>query len=312
MSARKVRCPNCQTVFRVHPEQLRTHGGNVRCGQCYTAFNARAYLLAADNERLNSVFVLEDAQGATPRATPLPLQPSADIAPTAPSFERPPVVHAPAPTPVTPRPAPQAPRPAPAPVRVAERPERRPDVPESEQDEQDRYRPAGRPPAFANSSPRWLQGLGIGLLLGLLAVQSLYLWRNMLARDLPGLRPTLVDLCAQLDCTISLPRDFEHITIESSDLQADPSNPAHHVLHAQVRNAAPYAQQPPHIELTLTDASDRAIVRRVLSPEEWLGGSEARLLTEGLTPNSHTPLRLDFTTRDTGLATGYRMYAFYP
>ena len=311
MSARKVRCPNCQTVFRVNPEQLRTHGGNVRCGQCYTAFNARAYLLAADNERLNSVFVLEDAQTA-PRATPLPLQPSADVAPAATSFERPPVVHAKPPAPVTPRPAAApVPRPAPAPVQAAERAERRPDVPESEQDVQDRYRPAGRPSTFASTTPRWLQGLGIGLLLGLLAVQSLYLWRNTLARDLPGLRPTLVSLCAQLGCTISLPRDSERITIESSDLQADPRNPAHHVLHAQVRNAAPYAQQPPHIELTLTDASDRAVVRRVLSPEEWLGGNDA-LLTDGLAPDGYTPLRLDFTTRGTGLATGYRMYAFYP
>jgi len=33
------RCSNCRTVFRVTPEQLRTHGGQVRCGRCLQVFN---------------------------------------------------------------------------------------------------------------------------------------------------------------------------------------------------------------------------------------------------------------------------------
>ena len=36
----KSRCPNCQTVFRVTPEQLKARAGKVRCGQCQTVFNA--------------------------------------------------------------------------------------------------------------------------------------------------------------------------------------------------------------------------------------------------------------------------------
>ncbi|MDP3715191.1 MAG: zinc-ribbon domain-containing protein, partial [Burkholderiales bacterium] len=33
------RCSNCRTVFRVTPEQLRAHGGQVRCGRCLQVFN---------------------------------------------------------------------------------------------------------------------------------------------------------------------------------------------------------------------------------------------------------------------------------
>jgi predicted Zn finger-like uncharacterized protein len=34
------RCLHCRTVFRVTPEQLRAHGGQVRCGRCLQVFNA--------------------------------------------------------------------------------------------------------------------------------------------------------------------------------------------------------------------------------------------------------------------------------
>ena len=36
----KTRCPECQTVFRVTPEQLKARAGKVRCGQCQFVFNA--------------------------------------------------------------------------------------------------------------------------------------------------------------------------------------------------------------------------------------------------------------------------------
>ncbi|MCA1998925.1 MAG: zinc-ribbon domain-containing protein, partial [Hyphomicrobiales bacterium] len=38
------RCPNCSTVFRVTPEQLRVRHGQVRCGSCYATFNALSEL----------------------------------------------------------------------------------------------------------------------------------------------------------------------------------------------------------------------------------------------------------------------------
>ncbi|MCK7492109.1 MAG: zinc-ribbon domain-containing protein [Comamonadaceae bacterium] len=39
------RCPNCDTVFRVTPEQLTARQGMVRCGRCGTAFSALGALV---------------------------------------------------------------------------------------------------------------------------------------------------------------------------------------------------------------------------------------------------------------------------
>ncbi|MBP7488471.1 MAG: zinc-ribbon domain-containing protein, partial [Azospira sp.] len=46
------RCPQpeCQTTFRVTPEQLKARGGKVRCGQCQHVFNALEHLLDEGGE----------------------------------------------------------------------------------------------------------------------------------------------------------------------------------------------------------------------------------------------------------------------
>lgn len=41
----RTRCPDCSTVFRVTPEQLRLKGGKVRCGHCQGVFNAFDHLV---------------------------------------------------------------------------------------------------------------------------------------------------------------------------------------------------------------------------------------------------------------------------
>lgn len=37
-------CPACHTRFRVSPEQMEAHGGDVRCGRCAKVFNASIYM----------------------------------------------------------------------------------------------------------------------------------------------------------------------------------------------------------------------------------------------------------------------------
>ena len=39
------RCPACQTVFRLRPEQLHARRGEVRCGHCFHPFNALEHAL---------------------------------------------------------------------------------------------------------------------------------------------------------------------------------------------------------------------------------------------------------------------------
>ena len=41
------RCPACETLFRVVPDQLRISDGWVRCGQCDEVFDASWHLLPA-------------------------------------------------------------------------------------------------------------------------------------------------------------------------------------------------------------------------------------------------------------------------
>jgi hypothetical protein len=53
-----------------------------------------------------------------------------------------------------------------------------------------------------------------------------------------------------------LPRRPDLLSIESSDLQTDPRRESQIVLNAVIRNRAPFAQELPALELTLTDAGD--------------------------------------------------------
>lgn len=178
----------------------------------------------------------------------------------------------------------------------------------AEDDSASRYAPVATPPASAGS--RWLQGLAIGVLLGLLGAQSAYLFRDDITRQWPELRPVYLEACARLGCGMPLPKDAGLIEIETSDLEIEPARPSRYTLNAVVRNRARFPQQHPHLELTLTDSRDRPVVRRVLAPQEWLANPAT--LTSGLSPASSQPVRLSFETSGVGNAVGYRIYAFFP
>lgn len=166
----------------------------------------------------------------------------------------------------------------------------------------------GRPPEPANPLARTVWGLAVTVLAGALVVQGAYLFREELSRELPGLRPLYVAVCEQVGCDMPLPRDAALFNIENSDLQSEPGRPGRHMLYATVRNRAPYPQAWPHLELTLTDAQDGPLARRVFTPEEWVGSAP---LGHGFRARSETAIRLAFDTP--GLqATGYRVYVFYP
>ncbi len=100
------------------------------------------------------------------------------------------------------------------------------------------------------------------------------------------------------------------MAIESSDLQADGRGDNVIVLNAVLRNQAPFAQEYPSLELTLTDERDEAVARRVLAPADYLSGAAANVIELGIGPSADTVLRVYIDT--SGLrAVGYRMYLFY-
>ncbi|GAB2901538.1 hypothetical protein GCM10027046_33210 [Uliginosibacterium flavum] len=103
------RCPHCNTVFRIRPEQLSVRGGRVRCGHCQQAFSALSHLEEMDDDDI----ALSPRPAPTPRpAAPVPA-PAPAAAPTPVPVAAPVRPPAPAPTPKPAAPAPVA-RPAPA------------------------------------------------------------------------------------------------------------------------------------------------------------------------------------------------------
>jgi len=155
---------------------------------------------------------------------------------------------------------------------------------------------------------RWPAVLATLLLLLALAGQAAYHFRSELAIAAPTLRPLLDSACAALACDIPLPRHTDQVSIEASDLQADPAQGGALVLTATLKNRAPYAQAWPLLELTLTDVQDSAVLRRVLSAADYLPAKADPTL---FPPNGEVAVRLWLGAKEVGAA-GYRLYVFYP
>lgn len=155
-------------------------------------------------------------------------------------------------------------------------------------------------------------GLWLGLsalLLTTLAAQAAYAFRTELAVMLPQARNLYVQACERLGCSVPLPRLSGYLHIDASDLKAvDPTRPNEIELMLSVRNRAPVDVDYPAFELTLTNAQDQTIARRVFAPREYLAGADA---ATGLRAGAELPVRL-FLDTGTLRAAGYRLYLFYP
>ena len=166
-----------------------------------------------------------------------------------------------------------------------------------------------RPRKGMRERPRLLYGVGIVLLLALLAAQAAFEFRDALAARVPATRPLLESACSLVECTIAPLRDTQALSIDASDLQADPAHRGLLQLTATLRNRASYAIAYPDLELTLTDSSDQVVVRRAFSPAEYAGGTSNP--AAGIPPNGEHLVRLFIEASATSQA-GYRLYLFYP
>ena len=121
---------------------------------------------------------------------------------------------------------------------------------------------------------------GVALLSMVLAVELAYAYRGPLAQRYPMLRPTLESVCLRVGCSVPYSRDDSLIKLDESELLEVPGKPNEIALGARIRNLAPVAQEYPHLELTLTDLTGQAALRRVLRPTDYLGRPEQRTLWE--------------------------------
>ena len=153
--------------------------------------------------------------------------------------------------------------------------------------------------------------LALVALVALLA-QLTYHFRTAISVMLPDARPYLAAACDAVGCEVRLPRRPELMSIEGPELQADAQREAVIILNAVLRNRAPFPQEYPALELTLTNATDQAVARRVLLPADYLRGpASGELVPQGMAAGSEAVLRVPLETRGV-IATGYRLYLFFP
>ncbi len=263
-------CPQCGTHFKITEAQRNAHQGRVRCGKCQTVFNAVENLYTPPPQQLALPLVLDDIADVT--GLHKVYDPYADME---------------SPVSISPEAA----------ARMSNDFSHIPDM---------YIKPGAKP-----LTPRQTLWLTIGsVLLGLtLLLQLTYFFRVEIAARMPGLKPAMLQICAVLHCTLPLPQKIDLISIESSELEADPAQPNIITLHALLRSRAPYAMAYPSIELTLTDLQDNAIARRTFGPAQYLPSGVNEAL--GFPANRESGVKLHLNTTDLAPA-GYRLFLFYP
>lgn len=257
------RCPVCQALFRVTPEQLRARTGQVRCGRCQAIFDGLAHLASGSGQTTAAIEASSRQGGVLPHAAEAAVAPLSATAPLVPP---------PAPAIFQPRPP--------------------------------------RASAIDRLRRQWLAVAVSALLLVLLAAQLALRQRDILAAEHPGLRGPLVALCALVGCEVHLPRIAERLAIEGDEMvAADPKQPGRVTLIATLRNSAAFPVAYPALELSLQNAQEDVLARRVLEPTEYLPAGVDP--AQGLAAQGDVDLRLAL---DTGAvrAEGYRLFLFYP
>ena len=165
---------------------------------------------------------------------------------------------------------------------------------------------AARRQAFWRSAPvrvsLWVLCV---LLTGLLAVQIAWHERDRLAAQTPALRPLLIQLCAALDCELQPYRHIAAVLIDSSGLSKGGPGDSYQ-LQVTLKNTSVVDVAMPALELSLTDAQEAVLVRRVLLPDEWGGPAVLPAASEW---SVRTPVALQGAASQ---LSGYRVLAFYP
>lgn len=146
---------------------------------------------------------------------------------------------------------------------------------------------------------------GMGLMLGL-AVQVAWQERDVIAARSPAAYVWMEQLCQPLRCTLQPPRRIDALVIDSSSFLKVRDDAAAYQLQVAIRNTSSMTVATPALELTLTDAQDQALLRRVLLREEL--GAPAQL-AQGATWSGAVPMQV---TQDASRVAGYRLLAFYP
>ena len=146
----------------------------------------------------------------------------------------------------------------------------------------------------------------IVLLLVLLA-QGAFTFRNALAARYPGAKPALESSCALFGCRVELPAQVDNLVIDTGELTT--LGGGAYAFTTQLRNQGAVPQAWPSLELSLTDANDKPLVRRVFAPRDYLAANTPA--ANGLAPRVEQAITLHFRVDDLQ-PSGYHIAVFYP
>jgi predicted Zn finger-like uncharacterized protein len=269
----KTRCPACDTVFKIVPDQLKVSSGWVRCGRCAEVFDAASHAVSP-----------EISEG-------------------------------------WPQPAPAVPAPADESAYVASK-----KIEAFQEDESSaRNNEVTADLAFvriAKNKAFWkqrsvinsLRAVCIGLA-GLLFLQVVFSQRDHLAATNPALKTSLESVCQAVGCKIDPFKDIDAFKIDSSSFQkaqiavGGAASAEVFALKLTLKNSLDIPVAMPAVELTLTEAGDKPVLRRIL-PVKDLGFNGVTLAANSdwtgsvmvaVTPNAAMPP-----------ISGYRVLLFYP
>lgn len=279
------RCPACGTSYKVVSDQIKIAQGWLRCGQCQHAFDSTGLVVAWPDlipsafgvmpvQEIDDRLVIEQLLKQEDRSPPQspPPSPSAVVA----SFEEALSTF-----------SPQLPSVLP--------PEALPAL-SGESVLSATHLTAAHPPRY------WWPISAVLALLLALALQWLWIERHMLAATQPSVARVLHAACRFLGCEISPVQVRDGVVIENSSLTPTDGG---FLLSWTVRNATSHALQMPALTLTLLDAQDKVLVRRVLLVAQQ-GAPGA------LAPGQVWDGQLNLSPEDGLAPSGYRLFSFYP
>jgi predicted Zn finger-like uncharacterized protein len=295
-------CPACNAAFYVSAEQLKTHQGNVRCGQCEHVFNALDRLAKVDDAAAPQPPDAAEAGELAGVAAPVIQQPVTQQKDT-PPYE--------AATPYTAETSPAF-----RPILADEAAFKLTDF--SVPGNTSILTPAMMEDSVRNKAGierrkkpvllKLLLALLVAVLILLMLAQTVYFLRTDIAARWPETRAQLEQACLLVNCQVELPKNADLIAIDDSDLQEDADRRGLIHLYLSIINHAEYSQAYPLLELTLTDTYDKPLMRRTFKPEEYLStGSDQK---PGIAAKQAVRIKLSFTTDNHAIA-GYRLFLTY-
>lgn len=266
------RCPQCQTVFRVTPAQLKVREGMVRCGRCQHAFPADKH-------------IVRKAAKAAPKGAPAPARKrtvSKKIS------------------------APESATPKSVAFEVTrEKPEATPfhaqAIPHPE------VAPLTRRSQIKTRNIYW--AAGSILLLFVMAAQVLIFYGYEFARHAPMLRATVDILCDPLPCRRLPLIDMRRMDLVETRVAPHPRYDKALRVKATLVNRAEIVQPYPLLEVSLIDSQGQLVARRTYPPREYL--SKPEVIQQGMPPQVAINVQLDITSPNSQ-ASGYEVLLLPP